>query len=289
MPQQKGKVQKSFSISYDMKDTEDHSIDAEVLGLSLLNLSRTIKRSQKIVNGNDSEIEVNVQAHKEGSFTVELMAWYTNGGKDILDILGLTVAGSTATTATVLGAISAIKSKKITASVTKGDKTTIMLDGGDEVECPPLVAKIVLDHDVRQDLSKVICDPISGKVDAKFVIKDENGNILETLESEKASSFRVLPRTTLQEVAEVTEEQTITFTQVNFDTSNGSGWRCTLPNGENHPVKMKDSVFLSRINNGYENFSKGVPYIVKLATKTTIKSNSEPTVSYSIPLVVRKK
>lgn len=277
---------KVFSISYDMEETNDHSIDAEVLGQSLMSLAKVIRQSDKILNGENSEIKVEVQAHKEGSFTVDLVTWYQSGGADVLNTLGFSAAGFAAASGTAFGIIKQIQSKKIKAKVTKGKKATLILDDDSSVECPTQIAKLVSDKYIRQELANVISNPIANKEGAKFVIKGENNEVLDSLKSADALSFKSLPKKTLEEVEENIEQKTITFSQVNFDGP--TGWRCDLPNGGNVSVRMRDEAFRHRINQGYETFAKGEPYIVRLLEKNVTKPSLEVNTTYYIEEVIRQ-
>ncbi|MFM2590056.1 hypothetical protein [Vibrio sp. TBV020] len=278
--------QKVFSISYDMEETTNHSIDAEVLGQSLVSLAKVIRQSDKILNGENSEVKVEVKAHREGSFTVDLVTWYQAGGADVLNLLGFSAAGFAAASGTAFGIIKQIQSKKIKAKVTENGNSTLVLDDESTVECSTQIAKLVSDKLIRQELASVIRDPIANKAGAKFVIKDENSEVLDSLESEDALSFKSLPRKTLEEVEEVIEQQTITFSQVNFEGP--TGWRCDLPNGNNVSVRMRHEAFRHRVNQGYESFAKGEPYIVRLLEKNVTKPNQPTRTTYYIEEVIRQ-
>ncbi|WP_330959032.1 hypothetical protein [Photobacterium sp. 53610] len=278
---------KSFSISYDMDETGNHSIDAEVLGTSLVSLAKAIRYSDQVLNGESSQVKVEVKAHREGSFTVDLVTWYQSGGSDVLNALGFTTLGFSAAAGTAFGIIKQIKSQKIVARVTKGGKAELILDNDEKVECTKEIADLVSNKTIRQELAKVMSDPIANKAGAKFVIKGENDQVLDSLESEDALSFRSLPKSTLEETDETTEQVTITFSQVNFDGP--TGWRCDLPNGDNVSVRMRHEAFRNRINQGYETFAKGEPYIVKLMVKVSTKPNQSPTTRYYIEEVIRQK
>lgn len=279
--------QRAFSISYDMKETEEHSIDAEVLGESLISLTRTIRNAEKVLNGENSQVKVEVKAHKEGSFTVDLLTWYQSGGADVLNVLGFTAGGFSIASGTAFGVISQIKSQKIKAKVIKGKNAKIVLADDTEIECSKDVANLVSNQTIRQELSRVISTPLIHSNGAKFVIKDENHQILDVLELDDALSFKALPKKTLEEIEEQTDSVTIIFSQVNFDGP--TGWRCELPNGDNISIRMRHEAFRNRINQGYETFVKGEPYIVKLTEKVTTKPDFTSVTRYYIDEVIRKK
>ncbi|CAH7438072.1 conserved hypothetical protein [Vibrio chagasii] len=269
-----------------MEETDNHSIDAEMLGTSLVSLAKVIRQSDKILNGENSEVKVEVKAHKEGSFTVDLLTWYQAGGVDVLNTLGFATAGFAAASGTAFGIIRQMRAKKIKAKIVQGNASQLILDDESVVECPTSIANLVSDQFVRQELENVISAPIMNKEGAKFVIKGENSEVLDTLESTEALSFRSLPRKTLEEIEESIEPMTITFSQVNFDGP--TGWRCVLPNGETVGVRMRHEAFRNRINQGHETFAKGEPYAVRMLEKTVTKPNQLPKTSYYIEEVIRQ-
>lgn len=105
-----------FKLSYDMKETAEHTIDAEMLGHAILSMTSTMKTANKLLNGDNSDLQVQIRAHQEGSFVVEFVTWLNNGGADVLQILGITTAASVAGTKTVLGAMEELKGRKIVGS-----------------------------------------------------------------------------------------------------------------------------------------------------------------------------
>lgn len=288
MPQNiKNATAKPFKFSYDMKETESHEINAELLGESILSLSRAIRYADKIVNGESSNLSVQVKAHSEGSFVVEFVSYFNEGGIDVLDILGITTLGTVAT-GTVFGVMERINSQKITAKVKKGKSgnAVISLDDGSEVECSDDIAKIVVNQDFRKEIDKVIKSPLAGKEGARAIFKDEKDNAIREIAADTAQSYRSLPAKTLDEVEEDTKQVTIHFSQVNFDGP--TGWKVKLPNGDVVSARMRDEAFRNRINQGYEQFSKTYPCIVKLLTVVTTKADSTVKPRYYIEEVIRQ-
>ncbi|MBZ4680672.1 MAG: hypothetical protein JG763_3302 [Shewanella sp.] len=283
------KISKNFTISYDMESTEGHSIDAEVLGASLLGLAKAVKQADKIINGEDSDIKVEVRAHKESSFAVEFVTWFNQGGKDVLDLIGISLFGGTATLGTVFGAIKQIKNQKVTASVRRDDgKSLLILDNGVELECPTDIEKLVTDPSFRAELDTVIYSPV--KDDDKAVIKfiDDAGNATQTISAEDAVAFKKVPSTQLEEI-EVSESIIdVAFVQVNFESKRG--WKCRIgADQEETPIVMKDDAFLDRINARRENFVKGDVFQVRLERTMKTKIGKSPSISYAIVEVIRHR
>ncbi len=276
-----------FKISYDMPETAEHTIDAELLGTAILSMARALRHSDKILNGESSNIQVDVRAQEEGSFVIEFVTWLNEGGANVLSTLGLAGLGATGITGTVFGVLNEIKDKKIVARVRKpGKKVELELADGSIVECSSDVANIVTDLHVRKELDQIVKSPIAGKDQAKFIVKDELDAPITEIDSDEARYYKSLSAKTLEEVEEETKQMTIHFSQVNFDGA--AGWKAKLANGNVVTVRMRDEAFRDRVNNGYEEFSKTKPCIVKLTTVERTKANGSSSVSYYIDEVIRQ-
>ncbi|EEX34508.1 MULTISPECIES: hypothetical protein [Vibrio] len=276
-----------FKISYDMPETSDHTIDAELLGTAILSMSRALRYSDKLLNGEESNIQVEVKAHEEGSFVVEFVTWLNSGGANVLSTIGLTGLGIGAAGNTVFGILEEIKDKKIVAKVHHSSKRVdLELENGEIVECDPQIADIVTDHHIRKELDQVIKTPVAGKDNAKFIIKDEQDNEIVEIDSNKARYYKSISAKTLEEQTDETKQVTIYFSQVNFDGP--SGWKCKLPDGEVVSVRMRDQAFRDRINNGYEEFAKTKACVVRLTETVRTKADSTVTTSYYIEEVIRQ-
>ncbi|KAB1512648.1 hypothetical protein [Photobacterium damselae] len=275
-----------FKLSYDMEETANHTIDAETLGHSILSMSSAIKSANKLLNGEHSDIQVQVRAHQEGSFMVEFVTWLNNGGADVLQVLGISSAVGVGGTNTVFGAMEALKGRKIVGSLRRDGKVILKTKDGEDHELEPDVAKILLDKDVRKDIETVFTTPIENKDDAKLIIKNENGEELRVIASEDATAFKKLPQKTLDQVEEDTKQMTIHFSQVNFEAA--TGWKFRLPNGEIESVRMNHEAFINRINQGYEEFSKTKPCLVMMKTVKTTKPDGSTNTRYTIEEVIRQ-
>lgn len=287
------KKNSSFAISYDMQDTINHSIDAEVLGHSLVNMAKLINESNRELNGDDNKIELQVKAHKPGSFTVELIAWYSNGGQELLEMLGFAgkaVATSSGVIGSVFAALHHLKEKKIKLTETNTNKGTSIIEteDGQRIECDSQIVKLITNPEVRKSLSEIVNKPIAGKERASFKVKDESGNVLTEVKDEDAVAFSPISAKTITTTVTKTDQQSqISFAAVNFD-SLSSGWKVFLPK-EDKPqtIKMKDQAFINRVNSGYAEFSKDKKYLVKIEKEVTTVDGKITKTVYNLKEVIR--
>ncbi|CAK1777863.1 conserved hypothetical protein [Vibrio crassostreae] len=282
-----------FAISYDMDETKGHSIDAEVLGHSLVNISKLVNESNRLINGEESKMELQVKAHKPGSFTVELIAWYNTGGKELLDMLGFSakaMVSASVPLGTVFATLAHLKNKKIKLTRTSDKKgaSIIETEDGQQIEIDTKIVSLVTNPEVRKSLSEIVNKPISGKAKAKFKIKDESGNVVTEVNNEDAVAFApISSKTITTKVVKTDLQNQITFAAVNFD-SISSGWKVFLPS-EDKPqtIKMKDQAFINRINGGYAEFAKDKKYLVSIEKEVTQVDGKITKTVYNLKEVIR--
>lgn len=281
------KKQDNFSIFYDTPDTKNHTIDAEILGNSLLGLSKALKQADKVINGETSEMKVSVKAQKEGSFAVDFCTWYNAGGSDVLTTIGFAVPSTGVIAASVIGVISQIKSQKITGIIREQDnESKIELEDGRIIQCPKDVAELVISPSFRKEIDAIVYNPVKGQENAKIIIKDQENNIVNEISSTEAVNFKAIAKNTLQSVHIEVKDIDVSFSQVNFDKA--TNWKCIFPSGEEVSVKMNDKSFIERINVREENFIKGDLFKVTLETTKTEKEQFV-SYKYSILTVIRHR
>lgn len=277
-----------FSLFYDTVSTDDHTIDASVLGKSLISISESIEFADKFINGEDSEVKIKVVASHEGSFGVEFeVVQILQTAKDILKIIGITAGAGAASAGTVLGIIEALKSRKVVATIDNDQgNSTIELDDGSFVECTSEVKKLVTNSVFRSKIEPAFVNPLTSEPGSKIKFVDQNQNVLQEIESERLTHFKKTSKQTIVEETFEDKEVELRFTQVNFESKNG--WRVDYLN-ENLGVRMNDEGFLARISERKENFVKGDLFKVILRKSTKIESGKTPSEKLSIEKVVRHR
>ncbi|TMO44718.1 MULTISPECIES: hypothetical protein [unclassified Pseudoalteromonas] len=279
------KIKQVFKISYDTSETKDHTIDAELLGNAIVNTASVLKHADKVINGDDSSIDLDVRANNQGSFVIEFVTWLNSTGINPLSLLGFSAAPLGVKT--LLEVLGEIQSRPVASRIDLGNGTSkIILKDGSEVEADSNVARLIVDRTFRKDLEKVIKAPLDGASNAKLVIRDEKDDEVSLYEEEQVKDFKTPSREIIEEIKEETESKEVRFVKVNF--SGSTGWTAELTSGEVISVKMKDESFLSLIEEN-KRVSKGDLFVVKLKTTTKFKTGTSPSITREVIKVERHR
>lgn len=280
----------TFKISYDIDETADHTIDAELLGESIISTARLIKNTNKLLNGEDAVVEIDVKAPAEGSLVVEFVTYLNSVGINPLTTLGF-VAGTVPTAATVLGALQQLRSRKIKLVEEVEDDETdavkLTLRDNSVITLPPEVAKVALNKDARQNLEKIFNDPIQGAQTGQVIIKNADDESVVNIPVNQVEYYKKPSRTLVDEVEEIEEEKEVRFVKVNFDGVNG--WQIKLADGSLASIRMSDEAFIERINQNRQAFSKDALFSVTLKTIVTRKHGTNPSYKREITRVRRHR
>lgn len=280
------KTKYTFQISYDTLETANHTIDAEKLGEAIVSMSKVLKNTNKLLNGEESELSLEVKAHTEGSFVIEFVSYLSSVGVNPMSILGF--MGATGPAVTVIGALKQLRSRKIImVEQVKGGMSVLKLSDETELTLPSEVAELVANKHVRDSFDTIIKAPLEGSVNAKFLIKDEKGIEIDTVTDEEAKDFKTIAKNVVEEVTEETERKEVYFTKVNFESS--TGWQIRLPDDSLVAVTMKDESFIERVNKQDEKFSKTALFSVRLKTIKTHRHGTSPTYKRELLEVVRQR
>ncbi len=283
-------INSSFKISYDAFEQNDHTINAESFGTAVINLAEAIKNTDKIINGESSELIVKVKAPEPGSLMIDFIV---GGGLETLQMLGLIALPTAAIGGSVLTAIREMGSKKIMLieELDGEGQSKLTLEGNSELVVSKDVAKVLLNKSIRKNVEEVIYSPLSHSTQPVFKIisDDDNSDIIFETSNDDIKSYKTPPNISQElETETVPQVKDVRFTNVNFEGT--SGWRIKLPNSETSvSVKMEDELFMERIRNDSEKFSKDGLFSVELDVHNTPRHNQEPLVKYTLKKVVRHR
>ncbi|HHR6165016.1 TPA: hypothetical protein ACS716_002182 [Providencia alcalifaciens] len=282
-----------FGIKYD-GDKENgplnHQIDARLLGTSMVSLCDLIEQSNKIINGESSEIHVDVRAHKEGSFELLLSVAQNMANIDVLDVIGLTKTAATgATIGSLFGVVKWLKGRKIVDTEYDEDTDTYSLITKDDekIECTEKVKKLISSNVVMKGVNDIVYAPL---VDDEItsVTFIQNDQPLEIIDKSDKDVFQLSRSPIKSEKDTETFTSEVYITNVNFTKK--TGWRMMLNDGEEVPITMNDAAFIERINLNKATFTKDDLFQVKY-TKTQTRTDGvlvgNP--KYSIDQVIRHR
>jgi hypothetical protein len=267
------KVEHKFSLYFDTDETTNHTMGASELGAALIGIDKTIEEANKLINGDDSFVQIDVSAPEPGSIGIPIAVTVLSGGIDIVSLLGF--SGATGLVGgTVIEVISFLKSRKI-ESVVRNDngKSTITVKSGkveESYEIDTNIEKVVTNNDIRDKIFNTFFAPVQSLTNPKILIKDFEGKkVLTEISTEEISSFKKLPRTTL--------------IYRDDDTKKVVDYL-----GDRLTVKIKDNTFMNKNKNNEQGFKSGDLFEVDLKTIITTHPDKPQSIRYLITKVYGK-
>ncbi len=294
MPQPKNT---KFTLRYDGDLYDNHSIDATDLANAIAGFSETLKEADKLINGESSDLQINVVAFKDGCFgtVFEVLQNVAVSPKDVLQIMGFVTGGvaASAATAGVIDYVKELRNKTIRGVDIRGSKATIKLKDDETIEVDPDTAKILTSKVVRDGLSNVFFEPLKRSGATSVTLgtpgKGNAANIksIHTFSQEEAQLFKAPSRVTSSEKTIWEEDKEVKFTHIHLTGANG--WAMELPDGEEVGVKMRDEAFLHRCQQNEQKFSREDTFVVKLKVTRSILPQGGTRLSYEVLRVIRHR
>lgn len=280
----------SFKVFYDAQDDElaNHSIDAEILGKSIISMTNLINKADDLLNDGNKSFKVLVTSPAvPGSLGIDYtVVQLLPMAVDVLKTIGIVGVVGAGVHSTALSMIRQLGSKKVISVTRRAGTETAVLELADgEIECPATVAALVTEPSIRQALINVVQSPLEGKDDPVFKIVGPDGDVVVQLEGEETEEIMPIPRGTLLTKDVDTKDVNVKFTQVNFH--NEKGWRMFY-NDEEHSVLLTDYEFLAKVRHAEGTVTSEDLFAVTLETTKT-KSAKTSTVKYVIKKVLRHR
>jgi hypothetical protein len=274
-----------LTVRYDGKMFDDHSMNAIELANAIKGMAESLIHANKVLNGENSELEVKVVAFQDGCFGTVLDILQTNlDSIDVLKVMGFT--GSTAVVEGVRQGIiqhlENIKGRMVKTKSTQRAITKITLDDGTIFETEPKVAKLLTDNAFRKSIEDVFYSPLVHEDATSVTIGQpkDGGNAAEIepliqVRSDEKVSFKLPSNLVVKEETTEIVMKEVYFTKINFTQS--TGWKAKFADGKEKSVTMSDEKFMARVRLAEENFTSNMLFVVKFEyTKTkSIKGSSE--------------
>lgn len=286
-----------ITLRYDGEAFNKHSMDAIQVADAIKGLAVSLIQADKLLNGEKSELKVEVIAFQDGCFgTVLDILQIDVNAINVLATMGF-ITGSAAVTGLtqgVMGYLKQLRGKKIYSTENTVDNQVLLtLKDGETLTMPSEVAKLITDKTVRGGLDAVVHQPLvndgADSVSIGLTVENENASAVVpqiTVTAEENTDFKKPTRTIelIKETDEVTKD--IRFAKINFKGK--TGWSAVFPDGEEKAVKMNDDSFLDRASQNQEQFSSEMLFSVKLeVTKTS--SQEKTTQAYTVIKVLRHR
>lgn len=240
---------KRLTFSFDGSEHEKHHINLATYIESLDGLVDIVTQANKIINGESSEIGMEVVAEQKGSFET-VVNFVQNGGVDVLTAIGL--IGGAGFAGSLFAVLEKLKGRsmqeiKIATEGAGKDKVkvaTIYVEG-DEVKCPEITAKLLKNPKIRAGIDKLVHTPLSKQGTSKVTIKS-NGDVTLLIKNEDAPIYKKPVSLMVVETETETVEGNVNFTKINFNGA--AGWEIQYGPLGRFSVRMEDEGFLTRIN-----------------------------------------
>lgn len=278
--QEKVKQVTNFELVYDGGKHNDHIISADMLGNSLISFSSMVKEANRLLNGSDADIEVNVTAQKEGSFETLMAIMQCGGQLNVAEILG--IGGAAMGTGSFFAVLQKLKGRRV-ARATIDERTQNLMIDDEIIESSEEVNKLLESNEIRQNVAEIFNKPVEGDISVKLYTESKTDVLLDVSEdtADYFKNQRVLR--TIETVE--TEKKYVHIVSINF-TSATSGWKMLLPNDDTPvSVKIADEFFWKTVQTSTARFSLDDLFYVELEIKTVDNGTSESQ-TYTIKKVI---
>ena len=270
-----------FRIKYDGIGIRDGQIDARDLAESLLALTSLLERSNKIINGKDSEIAVKVRANMQpGSFIVNIVNFFTKVGElgasqtaagwvnvtVLVGVVGTVVFGAVRGSKSLFRILKEARGRNVTQKIPQTDGSIkAILDDGSEVdglsqEVLSLYDDIAIRHSV-ESMSQILK---SDSITSMEFFGNAIDIPVETITKEDLTSFEA-PASGI--LLENKVEKILIISTASIE-GESSGWRFK-EDAESHDfvANVLDESFLEKIRSRKITLGRGDMIRVKLLTE----------------------
>lgn len=251
-----------FSVSYDGPALADHQMDVRELAPALLAIGELFDAANLALNGDATQVAVNVRAHEPGCFSIDLDVIQSILKRGIALLTGDDIAAAINLKELLVGGAGAAWSlvklirwmrgrspEKIERLA--GGLVRITIDG-DSIDVPVKLLRLYQDIAVRNALERVVERPLEAPgVDTVAFFED--GWETDRVTEKEAALFRT---PTIEDQVLVDETRRTAFSIVSLAFKEDNKWR--LHDGQNQiSATIADEDFLAKVDRNMVSFSKG--------------------------------
>ena len=251
----------AFYVVYDGPALQGNQMDVRDLAPALLALSDAFEEANRVINGSQTEIRLDVKASfQTGCFGIDLVStqgvlntlanWAQgvdiSSAADIATLLGFSGAG-------VLHAIKWVKGRKITKITVKDGKARVYIDE-DFIEVEEKVISLFRNTKIRDSFEEVITKPLSKEGIDSFGFTSGKKDLSPscTIKKEEAEYFKAPP--VEDEMLDEREYETsVQIVGISFQEKNK--WRFSDGSSPFYS-DIVDENFMARVNNHQISFAK---------------------------------
>lgn len=269
------KEQATICVAYTGEAVNDGTMDVSELAPALLALSNFIGEANRILNNDDSTIEVRVSAHFErGSFEMslefvrtlaqQLKLFFAEGNYSLTDILTALGLVATLSGCNFLEFYRWLKGKQ-PQKVESVDKDTVRVHFEEETrEISIGVWKLFRSEKIKKHVAGVVHPLTKAGVDAVEFRDAENKTVAEKIPSEEVEYFSATEQN--ENLQEFVSEQQLMLKIVNLSFERGLTWRFDDGDAKFY-AKVTDEKFLDLIESGRITFGSGDVIVANVETK----------------------
>lgn len=274
----------NFTVRYDGIELQSHEMDVKQLAHALLALSQTFEKIQAHTAPN-CVISLKAKATREGSFNIDLIASVANSIVDLFSSNPVNaVVNASAIVGVFLGTVKFIKHSlhkgaPVKQTPDKTDERTglecVKLEFPDGSKLTSYKASVeLLTNEKYLKALKATVKPATVYRFGSVVFRDDYCE--ETVDSEEAYGI-----SQYSSLCTKTEYNTVEMVVQALDISFRDGGKWRINDGvKTQFVKVEDSEFIKRLNNGEESFRKNDFYKVSMLVCKSIDSNGMLTTRY---------
>jgi hypothetical protein len=269
-----------LTVVYDGEALTSHSMDVRELAPALLSLGKLFDESNRVLNGENTQIKLQVKAHEAGSFEILLELSQSLGNQISGFLTGDLITSALNLKELILGTAGLIYlikklkgGKPLSIKDLKNGMVRIEIEG-ETFEAPLKLLRLYQDIAIRKTVEEVL-KPLKNPGIDSFKIK-QNKKVIE-LVNKSDLGYYTLPEIDDEKITENEHEASYSIVSLAFKEDNK--WR--LHDGNNTiSVSVKDEDFLNRVESNEISFTKGDILVCKIKmvqfrTNTGLKTEYE--------------
>ncbi|WP_120513968.1 hypothetical protein [Photobacterium salinisoli] len=246
------KQTETLVFKYDGEALEQHKISISLLADSLQGICSLMNEINIKLNGTSDNLDVKVDAFKQGSFEVVLdVIQNPQEYTEILSIIGIggsALAAGKDSLLTVMSRLNGRQIKKL--SFAQNGDCKVTFEGGEGFDVPPYLKPLLASASIRKSLSKLIHTPLQEDGIDTFKVLNSDGEEVAVIDKEQSSVFKYR-RVPVDQTSTDKKANDVLINFVTIHKDKSTFWRIDYE-GETVTATIKDDEFVAKVKNGLE-------------------------------------